>query len=134
MNQATFEEKMRWVNHSLEDTKQDERDKEYAAMTLPKRGTCIVDDDTAIMDKVYFEELKEYSLTMPTGVFIGKRWKRNRNAGRFVCDNKEHTDVHKRTDSCILSSWPEDWWMLEYAKHPTDPKIARTISRKIIIV
>lgn len=86
---------------------QDAHDSMMAAMTLPKYGTCIVDDTHAVMDQSYFNELLSYDHSMPTGCFIGKRWKR-------LC-----LDGH---------------YMLEFEKHPTDEKMARTRSRKIIVV
>lgn len=50
-------------------------DAEWAAMTLPKSGLCVVTDDAAVMDVEYFDQLLEYSASIPTGMFIGKRWK-----------------------------------------------------------
>lgn len=46
-------------------------------MTLPREGVCIVDERTAIMDPIYFRALAEYSMSIPTGTYIGKRWKRS---------------------------------------------------------
>ena len=80
-SQATFDEKMQrveWLAH------QDE----MAAMTLPTRGQCVVDDKTAVMDREYFEALGEYSMSLPTGAYLGKRWKRDLNgkAPHWRCD------------------------------------------------
>lgn len=72
MIQATFEEKMKRVDFLAEQAR-------MAAMTLPKSGQCIVDEKTAVMDKEYFEALGEYSASLPTGTYIGKRWKRNQH-------------------------------------------------------
>lgn len=85
MNQGTFEEKMKRVDWLAEQSK-------MAAMTLPKSGLCIVDEASALMDAVYFKALGEYSASLPTGTYIGKRWKRNaENAPQWkcsVCDAK----------------------------------------------
>ena len=55
-----------------------------AAMTLPTRGQCIVDDKTAIMDEDYFADLGVYDCSLPSGTYIGKRWKHDRNAYTFT--------------------------------------------------
>lgn len=56
----------------------DNIDAEYAAMTLPKTGNCFsTTKDTVIMDQAYFNALLNYSASLPTGTYIGKRWKRN---------------------------------------------------------
>lgn len=81
-------------------------DAEYAAMTLPKHGTCLVTDDEAVMTLDYFDALLEYSSSLPTGTYIGKRWK------RFV-------------------GWGTDRWLMgEYAEDD-DPKRVRIIWRRI---
>lgn len=36
----------------------------------------LVDDRSAILTRQEFDELLEYSLSVPTGTTIGKRWKR----------------------------------------------------------
>ena len=81
MKQASFDEKMAHVEWLAEQAR-------WAAMTLPKRGTCTVDDKTAVMDKEYFDALGDYSMSLPTGTYVGKRWKRdmNGNAPHWRCD------------------------------------------------
>jgi hypothetical protein len=81
MEQASFADKMAKVEWLAEQDR-------WAAMSLPKRGTCIVDDETAVMDKEYFEALGEYSCSLPTGTYVGKRWKRNTvNTPRWKCSD-----------------------------------------------
>jgi hypothetical protein len=70
VNQASVADKMAQVDAAVENDR-------MAAMTLPKRGMCIVDEHMAIMDRAYFDELLEYSASLPTGTYLGKRWKRN---------------------------------------------------------
>lgn len=97
MEQTTFLEKLK----ALEDEIYQD---EMAAMTLPKRGTCVVDEKTALMDEVYFKELSDYSASIPTGTFIGKRWKRNTNAYRLWIMG-EYTKSNKPGQVFIL--WRE---------------------------
>jgi len=112
MRQANFEEKMKAVE-------QDAYDARMAAMTLPARGTCIVDDKTAIMDREYFNELLDYSLTMPTGCFIGKRWRRDAN-------------IRVRYGAQARIDGPR-WLMGEYVK-TDDPNMAATKWREIVVL
>ena len=97
---------------------QDVYDAKMAAMTLPKRGICIVDDETAIMDRVYFEEMAEYSCSMPTGVFLGKRWKR---------DDTAYNHLRGKPPE------PPHWVMGEYVKSD-DLKMAATKWREVIVL
>ena len=39
---------------------------------------------TATMTLSAFESLHEYSLTLPTGTYLGKVWKRKKNTGKWV--------------------------------------------------
>ena len=43
----------------------------------PDRKLIEVDGKHALMDRTSFEQLKEYSSTIPTGVYPGKMWKRH---------------------------------------------------------
>jgi hypothetical protein len=118
MKQTSFKEKMKDADEVVYHAK-------MAAMTLPKDGMCIVDDKTAVMDKVYFEELGEYSSTLPTGQYFGKRWKRNRfgNCPYWKCDTcgtvyggwAQDGDMCKSCEGKInLFKMPEKWIMGEY--------------------
>lgn len=42
----------------------------------PVRQDILIGDDTAIMPKAAYDQLKEYSTTLPSGVYPGKMWKR----------------------------------------------------------
>lgn len=67
-------------------------------------------DGRAEMDLATFDELDDYSCTLPSVVFISKRWKR-----------KEPY------------SGPGTWHMGEYAEDP-DPNMAKILWRRIDIV
>jgi len=45
----------------------------------PSASDIEIDDKYAMMTKEIFEQLKDYSCTMPTGVYPGKMWKRRMN-------------------------------------------------------
>lgn len=74
----------------------------------------LVDDKTAICNQKAFDELGEYSFSLPTGTIVGKRWKCNRD---------------------WYTPGAEDWVMGEYAEcDPPDPKRVRIIWRKLVVV
>ena len=89
-------------------------DAEYAQMSLPKSGQCLVDDLTAIMDREYFEALYEYSCSLPTGTFVGKRWKRNSH--QF---NPRHPDVWYMGEYFELPAWVSPTLGIG-PRHPTE--------------
>jgi hypothetical protein len=137
VNQESFEEKMK----EIEDDAYDAR---MAAITLPKRGVCVVDDKIAIMDRVYFDELCEYSCSTPTGAFIGKRWKHNNNAYPPVrCPNCQRQigcfyfgtpcPCGSGFFSEIVRGLPEEWFMCEFIK-TDDPKRLQIKAREIIVL
>jgi hypothetical protein len=47
-----------------------------SAWDQPKRSEITLDDNYAMMNKKTFEDLAEYSCSMPSGVYEGKMWKR----------------------------------------------------------
>lgn len=57
-----------------------------------------------------FVDLDDYSCSLPSGVYIGKRWKRH-----------------------VPFNSPGQWWLGEYAEDP-DPEQARILWRLIDIV
>ena len=76
----------------------------------------LVDDDTAVMEPSDFENLLEYSCTLPTGKTIGKRWKCNKSFG---------------------TRNPPVWRMAEYADEPdqvTYPNMLRIIWRDLLVI
>jgi hypothetical protein len=87
-------------------------DAEYAAMTLPRSGSCEVTDTEARMNVEYFDQLLEYSASLPTGTFVGKRWKAQRN------DRDKNDRV---------------WFLCEYVEDP-DPKLIGIQRRRIMQV
>lgn len=114
MKQTSFEDKMKDADEAVYHA-------EMAAMTLPKYGMCIVDDKTAVMDKVYFEELGEYSLSLPTGKYFGKRWKR------------ELYKPGRSWSECSIPYDPPRWWMGEYYDMHSKDQIG-IYWRKIILL
>jgi hypothetical protein len=86
-------------------------DAKYAAMTLPTVGTCVVSDDEAVMDVAYFDALLEYSSSLPTGTFVGKRWKR-------------------RVPYVVTPGVTPVWYLCEFVEH-LDPELVGIVSRRI---
>ena len=43
----------------------------------PKNTEIEVDDSHALMSKKSFDELLEYSMSVPTALYVGKMWKAN---------------------------------------------------------
>ena len=60
-----------------------------------------------------FNQLLEYSTSIPTGTTVGKRWKRDNNWHR-----KNGPDA--------------DWWLMEYVEDP-DPKFVGIQASRIIV-
>lgn len=44
----------------------------------PSRDEILVDEHHAVMDASALDALAEYSCTVPTGVYVGKMWKRRK--------------------------------------------------------
>jgi hypothetical protein len=86
-------------------------------MDQPDRRDIIVDDTHALMSKSAFDKLPEYSATMPTGVYVGKMWKR-------------HDGVY---DSAFRASGGVPDWKLVWYGPVVDKKCA-VLFRSIIIV
>lgn len=45
------------------------------AWRQPDKKKILIDDHHAVMNKKEFDELSEYSATLPTGVYEGKMWR-----------------------------------------------------------
>lgn len=71
-----------------------------------------------------FNALGEYSCSLPTGVTVGKRWKRNANAYRQADPDR----VDPLTGMAL--GWPAEWWLGEFIEDP-DPKMVGIIWRPI---
>lgn len=73
----------------------------------------LVDDSHALMSMADFEELPEYSCSLPSLTTIGKRWKR----GAPYVGVRTH------------------WWLGEYEEcDPPDPEKVQILWRTIVIV
>jgi len=69
----------------------------------PKNTDIEVDDLYALMSQQSFEELKEYSCTIPTGVYAGKMWKaHNRLNGNWYLRWYEDTKIDD--GMCLVKS------------------------------
>ena len=51
----------------------------------PIISEILVDSKTAIMELVSFNQLLEYSGSFPSGVYVGKMWKRLNKKGWVLC-------------------------------------------------
>lgn len=69
----------------------------------------LTDDKSVILTQKEFDDLPEYTISLPTGTFIGKQWKRD-------------------------MEWCKRGWVMgEYTNHP-DPNLVGIIWRDIFIV
>lgn len=59
-----------------------------------------------------FDDLFEYSMSVPTGVIMGKKWKRNN----------------------LVFQGGKEWFQGEYRQHPDDPNMACIVWTPIVIV
>lgn len=51
----------------------------------PPRDRILVDDTHALMSQADFEQLPEYSRSVPTGAYAGKMWRCHFREGWFLC-------------------------------------------------
>lgn len=89
-----------------------------------------VDDKTALMDRKAFDDLLDYSCSMPTGAFVGKRWKR----GECACCTpfRKHNGqmaVRRSYGTCEEHNL---WLMGEYIQD-ADPEYVCVKWREILI-
>lgn len=75
--------------------------------------TKVQNPEPVYMTQTALESLREYSCSMPTGVFIGKQWRSNTNA--FINDEEPN------------------WWLAEYVE-VSDSKKAGVKWNPIIVV
>jgi hypothetical protein len=64
----------------------------------PNREDILVDDVHAIMARTTFEKLKCYDTTLPTGVYVGKMWRRHYEGDDYLV----WYDVSKDPDKCSI--------------------------------
>ena len=91
------------------------------------------------MNKIYltqkeFKELPEYSLTVPTGVTIGKQWKRHVFSFeiRGIKYSAGYIPQPSEIGGVKIESWKEHWFLGEYAESENKDEALITW-RKIII-
>jgi hypothetical protein len=82
-------------------------DKMGRSWDQPDRHEIEIDGSYARMSLKTFEALKDYSWTMPTGVYPGKMWR-------------------------AFNSDLNTWWLRWYGEHE-DPKLCRNHQREIIV-
>ncbi|MEI8017490.1 MAG: hypothetical protein WCH39_04775 [Schlesneria sp.] len=75
----------------------------------PSRDGILLDDHYALMDTCTFDKLKNYSRTVPSGVYPGKMWKAQ----------------------CHESG---EWFLRWYGWDDGDPRGLPTLLRKIIVI
>jgi hypothetical protein len=63
----------------------------------PKVDDILVSDTDAVMSQVAFDTLREYSSTLPTGVYPGKMWKAELEEGWYL---RWYGEVPGRVDVC----------------------------------
>ena len=51
----------------------------------PDREKILVDKKCALMTKETLDDLKEYNCSLPSGVYVGKMWKRSNLNGWVLC-------------------------------------------------
>lgn len=81
--------------------------------------------ETIELTRQEFQDLPEYSCSLPTGTTIGKRWKKNQDAYRG-----EHSVISAAEEK--ITGIPVNWWMGEYIEDP-DPKLVGIKWRKIAL-
>lgn len=69
----------------------------------PSQDKILIDDKYAVMDQKTFDELGEYSCSVPTGTYTGKMWKLHVRKGDswwlrwYGNENEDGTiDIHNR--------------------------------------
>lgn len=55
------------------------------AWDQPSREKILVDDNSAVMENATFEQLKNYSTSIPSGVYEGKMWRRLIGIDWYLC-------------------------------------------------
>lgn len=90
-----------------------ERIPSYITHPAGSEVEMLVDDTHAVMSRAAFADLGEYSCTIPTGAYVGKRWRRDNNA-------------------FVRGAEPE-WLLGEYVKDP-DPKVVGIKWRRILLL
>jgi hypothetical protein len=58
----------------------------------PDREKIVVDSKSALMDKATYEQLAEYSCSVPTGVYEGKMWRKEHAGKKYLRWYGKHAD------------------------------------------
>jgi hypothetical protein len=66
-----------------------------AHWSQPRTIDMTITDTQVVMKKKDFELLKEYSRSLPSGVYHGKMWKCHAKDGWYLCWYGEHIDPNK---------------------------------------
>lgn len=87
----------------------------------------LTDEHTALMDQESFDDLLEYSCTIPTQTTIGKRWKH----GQCSCTDLHSTHPkYRRYGTCKEHN---TWFMREYEESDNTERV-KIHAREIIII
>ena len=86
----------------------------------PDPGRILVDDTHALMAPATFQQLREYSTTVPTGVYDGKMWRR-----QALVRGPDGWSVRPQT--------PEQWFLCWYGPS-VDPTKCAVYAREILLV
>ena len=73
----------------------------------PDREDVLVDETHAIMTISNFHKLAEYSTSIPTGVYVGKMWRRHFNGDDYVmwydvAENPNNCSIQQRKILVVL--------------------------------
>jgi hypothetical protein len=79
-------------------------------------------DDCVILTEAQFEDLPEYSSSIPTGVFANKQW-------RYRHMTKLFRGSHHR----LMTSPDDVWFIREYVEIPGDPDRVKITSCPIVL-
>ena len=63
----------------------------------PERKDVHIDETTARMSKATYDALKNYSLSMPSGAYEGKMWKRICVDKSYLCWYAYQSETHVKT-------------------------------------
>lgn len=85
----------------------------------PSTKNIVIDENNAVMSKNVFNQLKEYSASIPTGVYPGKMWKRYDG----VFDQE-----------FIARGGKPTWKLCWYGEIPNKPELCSINMRDILIV
>lgn len=98
-------------------------------MLLPDTLPTDKKPKVTVLTRKEFDELLDYSCSLPTGTTIGKRWKRNNNAYRRpLCSHLHVFDGTREPDF-----QGPDWWMGEYALDP-EAKMGRDGKPETVLI